>query len=144
MRLVPPVPSRPVPSPLRQTRTRPASHNTYVGRLDFSTFISVFTHPPTDPLTPHSNFKPPVTASTRLLGAGPTPSTVRLPGSICVRPASWITSAVMPRLRAFPISSSSSSSDFVCTAILAWPWRSQRWRRAREVVDVDAEEEIVL
>lgn len=53
----------------------------------------------------YSNFSPPVTRSTTLFGAGPTPSTVKLPGSICVRPASWITSAVTPRLCAWPINS---------------------------------------
>lgn len=76
----------------------------------------------------YNSFSPPVTRSTKLLGAGPTPSTVRLSGLICVRPASWITSDVIPRLRALPINSSSSSSDFTCTAILAWPRRSQRCR----------------
>lgn len=57
----------------------------------------------------YSSFKCPVIWSTKLLGAGPTPSTVRLPASICVRPASAITSEVTPRLRALPMSSSISS-----------------------------------
>lgn len=46
----------------------------------------------------HNNFKPPVTKSTLLFGAGPTPKTVMLPASICVRPASTIASAVIPSL----------------------------------------------
>jgi hypothetical protein len=77
-------------------------------------------------LFPYSSFKPPVIWSTTLLGAGPTPRTVMLPASIWVRPASWITSDVMPRLRARPSSSSSASCDLACTAILACPCRSQR------------------
>lgn len=71
--------------------------------------------------TPHSNLRWLVIRSTSLLGAGPTPSTVRLLAAICVRPASWITSATTPRLRALAISSSISSSLLVCTAILACP-----------------------
>lgn len=76
----------------------------------------------------YSNFKPPVISSTKLLGAGPTPSTVMLPASIWVRPASWMTSAVRPRVRAFRRSSRISSWLLTCTAILAWPNFSQRAR----------------
>jgi hypothetical protein len=77
---------------------------------------------------PHNNFNPPVIRSTTLFGAGPTPNTVRLPASICVRPASAITSAVTPKLLAMPISSVMSSWLLICTAILACPFRSQRFR----------------
>lgn len=76
--------------------------------------------------THHSSFSPPVTASTTLRGAGPTPSTVWLPLAICVRPASAITSATIPRLRARAISTIISSSLLTCSAILAWPSCSQR------------------
>lgn len=69
-----------------------------------------------------------MTWSTALLGAGPTPRTVRLPGSIWVRPASAMTSAVMPSERALAMSSCISSALLVCRATLAWPWRSQRCR----------------
>src|SRR3569833_1234709 len=85
----------------------------------------------------YKSFKWPVTLSTILLGAGPTPRTVRLPASICVRPASAMTSAVIPKLRATPMSCNRSSSPFVCTAILACPCFSQRWRRRASGFDED-------
>ncbi|KFX88972.1 hypothetical protein V490_07297 [Pseudogymnoascus sp. VKM F-3557] len=71
---------------------------------------------------------PPVTPSTRLLFPGPTPNTVTLPAAICVRPASQTTSATNPAAFALAASSSIPASLLICTAILAWPPRSQARR----------------
>ncbi|KFY19079.1 hypothetical protein V493_08161 [Pseudogymnoascus sp. VKM F-4281 (FW-2241)] len=78
--------------------------------------------------THYNSFNPPVTLSTKLLFPGPTPNTVMLPAAICVRPASHTTSATNPAALAFAASSSIPASLLICTAILAWPPRSQARR----------------
>ena len=93
-------------------------------------FLSILLYPSSSlsHLALHKSFKPPVTLSITLFGAGPMPSTVWLPLAICVRPASAMTSATRPRLMAWACSSSSSSSLLTCSATFAWPSRSQRRR----------------
>lgn len=67
----------------------------------------------------HSSLSPPVTASMADLGAGPTASTVRLPGATCVRPASCTTNVGRPLPAAAAASARSSWVDPACRQICA-------------------------
>lgn len=69
--------------------------------------------------TYYNSLNPPVTPSTTPLGPGPTPNTVALPLTTCVRPASRTTRAHRPAPSARARSVSSSASEATCVAILA-------------------------
>lgn len=72
----------------------------------------------------YNNFKLFVHWSIKSTGPGPTPRTVLVPGTTCVRPASRTIAVIRPKLAAFCATLSISSSEFILTTIFGCPVNS--------------------